>query len=220
MTRITLAAAALLAACAARAADAPRHPQCPDGKDPVLTGQPFRPLRCPQAGEKPGKSVEPDEAALPKKGSWSAALKGLDGSWRGLAYFAGNRYEVTLDVSGSGRQWRLKAMDYATHVFHPLEAELKKPGWFSGGMPKLEVSSPSLPGSALSARLWLGANPPKPAGATAHEHVAVWKYSGRPELHRVEYTAKGDAISAVYSMTLPDVGPVGATLDLTRVRAD
>jgi hypothetical protein len=208
---------ALLLAAWAAADDVAPHPKCPEGGDPVFTGQPFRPLYCPQGGkEKPAKASEPDAATLPAKGGWSAALKGLDGRWRGIVFFAGNRYDATLDVSKSGTSWSFLPKDYSTHLGYPIAGEIKKPGWFSGGLPKLETWSPAKPGERLSSRFWLGANP----APTGPRRLAVWSLSGRPELHRVEFDAANGRLSGVYTLTDPARGTVGASFDLAPAGAE
>lgn len=203
---LLLACGAAFSSAAQTAAPAqPTRPACPDGAEPLFTGHPFRPLACPPGGKEPSrKSVEPSSTTIhPADGA--SALKKLDGRWEGLAYFGGTRYEVTLDISDGGRRAVWRAMNYATHIGLPMSFTLKVPGWFSKlRLPRVEASMPALPGRALSGRVWLA-----PGAAT-------WKYDGRPEFHAVTYQVSGDRLTAAYTDTEPDLGPIGSSLELTR----
>jgi hypothetical protein len=207
MRRFFLTACLLACAAIARAAaPAPSVPTCPDGHTaPIFTGHPFRPLACPPGGKetsRPRVSASSAAVASPDDG---ADLKRLDGEWQGLAYFGGARYEATLTVSDGGRAFLWHAMDYHTHIGLPMEARLKKPGWFSKGLPTVELVLPALPGGKLTGHAWLGAG------------AAAWQFDGRPELHRVQYSLAGDHLTATYTLFDPVLGPIASTLDLSRV---
>lgn len=213
VTRALLALTLLAAASSARAADAKKHVQpapprleCPDLRAPILTGHPFRPLSCPEGGKEPSVPAVQISTAMAPLDAKGGDLGALEGSWRGLVYFAGQRTECTLTVTDGGRRGTWEAMDYATHIGHALEVELKKPGWFSRGVPRVEVTMPHLPGAKLSGRVWLAPG------------VAAWRYDGRPEVHRVQYKISGDHLSATYTDFDPVHGPLSTSVELDKIR--
>jgi hypothetical protein len=222
MTRMRPALLTPLLLCAAlslsRAAEGPAHAFCPDRREPVLTGHPFRPLLCPEGGKEAERAkVELSSSTLPDPSdSERARLGDLNGTWRGLAYYGGQRYEVTFEVKGSKARWT--AMDYRTHVQFPLDGRLKKPGWFSRGEPKVFLKAEGLPGQELSGRLWLGAAPLVDATNPPLDRLAAWSFSQRPEAHRVYYAIKGDTLRARYVYSDPERGDLAAEFELTRQR--
>jgi hypothetical protein len=211
---MTSALFALLLAGPARAAErapapAPRPAsklECPDGRAPIMTGHPFLPLSCPPGGKEPARhEVAVSTAMAPLDSKSGGDLGKLDGTWEGLIYFAGRRFECTLTVSEGGTHAVWVAEDYATHLGHPMEARLKKPGWlFHRGVPRVELSMPHLPNARLHGRVWLAPG------------VAAWKFDGRPEVHRVEYTLAGDRLTGGYTDFDPDHGAVSAGVELRR----
>lgn len=209
----------LLLAAPCAAAVPPEHRKCPNGKEPVFTGAVFKPLYCPPGGKEPqAKAVEPDASQLPEKGSWSSVLEGLDGTWRGLAYFAGTRYEVTVEVQDGGKRGRLDAMDYATHISFPLLGALEKPGWFSRKRPKLRVELEGRPDLTLQGPVELGKAPPQNGKPAPLPRRAVWRFEGRPELHSLDFDVRGASMTAVYTLTTPAFGAVTASADLVRIK--
>ena len=188
---------------------------CPDGSVPILTGHPFRPLLCPAGG----KEATRHEAAV--SAAARADLGPLQGSWRGLVNFGGGRYEVQLTIGGTPaeRTIRWTAMDYHTHVDHTLEGSIKKPGWFSRGVPQLSARMPALPGQKLSGRVWLGAAPLEGGARPRQDRKAVWAFSGRPEQHAVVFALiDPDHVRAVYTFIDPNLGSIGTPIDLARQR--
>lgn len=198
---MTTLASLLLLLALPSSAQQPKRARCPDGREPALTGHPFFPLSCEKTQ---GPDVDLSTAmAKPKKPL--SSVPDLDGKWHGLTVFGTNRYEVWLEVTG-GRRAVWTVMDYATHVRHVLVGELKKPGWFSGGAPKLTVSELEVPDRSVSAEVRLAPG------------MAAWKLAGRPEAHLVKYAVSGEHLSAQYVDFDPRLGPIGARVELDRER--
>ena len=209
---------ACLALATAHGAQAPRR--CPDGRPPVLTGQPFRPSDCPSSDEPPASAAAAvSNAALPDvRDAARSDLKPLDGRWRGIVTIAGGHYEIELNVSNSGRLLRWSEMDLRTHDRRQLAAELKVGFWSKAPPLKATISAPELPGQTLSAQVWLGAAPLENGSRPPLDRLAVWTYSGRPQQHRVQYALEGERLRGTYTCADPRLGPIATSLELARVK--
>ncbi len=208
--KAALAALALVLAALPAAAQ-----RCPDGGEPLLTGQPFRPLACSASDASQGPAVAVSTAARPDPDPERADLRGLDGEWRGSVSFGAGRFDVTLIVSGRGAHWRWQALNELSHLSLQLDGELTR-GLFSKPPYKLSLKSPAVPDRALTGEIWLGATPLEAGKHPVYDRLAVWTFAGRAPLQKVAYTLEGDRLRGAYALVDGDKGPVSTGFDLTR----
>lgn len=192
------------------AAQERRAPECPDKTRPRLTGHPFKPFECPQAGEGvPAGEVALSSAALPSvKDRAKNHLKPFTGRWGGLLATGMGRYEVLVELAKKGGDYKVRGWvkDYHFHTKHELDAVLDGPFFGGAGRFGLVLESPTLPGARLKGEAWLGA-PAFDAGGGPYDRELVWRFKERPgEVHRLLLGADGkDALRFVHTI----VGPQG-----------
>jgi hypothetical protein len=205
---------AILLAVAAQAAPPLR---CPKGTEAALTGHPLRPLDCEPSPAAPAAEVALDTTTLPDGGDAArAALKALEGRWRGTITAMADHFEVSLDVTGSGKSWAWSTTALRGLQKRRLGAEFKT-GPFAKRPPyDAVVTSPDFPERSLAARVWTGAAPLESGKRPELDRLAVWTYAGKPGVHRVQYALAGNKARGIYTYVDPKLGPIATSFELTK----
>lgn len=193
-------------------------PRCREGERPRFNGQPFRIYACEAPSAASAAAFPIPAPALPDpKPSGAADLKSLAGTWKGLAMFAGQRYEIKLVVEKKGRgvQAHWTAEDYRMHDKKELTGRLT-PLFFQKG--HLRGSAQAEYFEPVVVEAWAGK--PTTGDATGFDREFVWVYEGLPDRHRVLFTRAGeDRVTFRYVGLSPRTpNGVGCSGELTRER--